>query len=59
MTEAKPDKNSQEELVDDMMSLLASFSGKMYGMRSSQRKKIAQQAKEAIEEPRKQEEAKD
>lgn len=56
-TEAKPDKNAQEELVEDMMSLLASFSGKLYGMRSSQRKKIALQAKEAVEEPAKQEQA--
>ena len=59
VTEDKPDKNYQEELVDDMMSLLAFFSGQMYGMRRSQRKKIAQQAKEAIEEPLKQEETKD
>lgn len=28
------DKNVQEELVEDMMSLIASFSGKLYGMRS-------------------------
>lgn len=30
----KIDKNTQEELVEDMMSLIASFSGKLYGMRS-------------------------
>lgn len=28
------DKNVQEELVEDMMSLIASFSGKLYGLRS-------------------------
>lgn len=28
----KEDKDLQEELVDDMMSLLASFSGKLYAM---------------------------
>lgn len=28
------DKNCQEELVEDMMALIASFSGKLYGMRS-------------------------
>ena len=30
----KEEKSVQEELVCDMMSLLASFSGKLYGMRS-------------------------
>lgn len=33
------DRDAQEELVDDMMSLIVSFSGKLYGMRSGQRKK--------------------
>lgn len=28
------EKTVQEELVEDMMSLIASFSGKLYGMRS-------------------------
>ena len=28
------EKSVQEELVDDMMSLIACFSGKLYGMRS-------------------------
>ena len=28
------EKSVQEELVEDMMSLIASFSGKLYGMRS-------------------------
>ena len=34
----KADKSVQEELVDDMMSLIASFSGKLYGMRSKKNK---------------------
>lgn len=34
------DKSVQEELVDDMMSLIASFSGRLYGLRSSSRRKI-------------------
>lgn len=33
------EKTPQEELVEDMMSLIASFSGKFYGLRSSERKK--------------------
>ena len=51
ITESKPDKSAQEELVDDMVSLLASFSEKLYGMRSSQRKQLAEQVKEIIKEP--------
>ncbi len=36
----KEDKDLQEELVDDMMSLLASFSQKLYRIRGSQKKKM-------------------
>ena len=32
-------KNVQEELVEDMMSLIACFSGRLYGMRSRKAKK--------------------
>ena len=31
-------KSAQEEMVDDMMALIASFSGKLYGMRSKAKK---------------------
>ena len=31
--------NEEQELVDDMMSLIASFSGKLYGLRSGENKK--------------------
>ena len=34
LNDASNDKNVQEELVEDMMSLIAGFSGKLYGMRS-------------------------
>ena len=33
------EKSVQEELVEDMMALIASFSGKLYGLRSGKRKK--------------------
>ena len=33
------DKAVQEELVEDMMSLIASFSGKLYGLRSRRNRK--------------------
>ena len=32
------EKPVQEELVEDMMSLIASFSGKLYGLRSKKNK---------------------
>ena len=31
-------KSAQEEMVDDMMALIASFSGKLYGMRGKTKK---------------------
>lgn len=33
-------KSVQEELVEDMMSLIASFSGRLYGLRSKNKKKL-------------------
>lgn len=38
--EEKEDKDVQEELVDDMMSLLASFAGKMVRIRGNKKKKM-------------------
>lgn len=37
--DVKAEKDVQEELVEDMMSLIASFSGKLYGMRSRKNRK--------------------
>jgi putative resolvase len=34
------DKSAQEELVDDLIKLVASFSGKLYGMRSSKKQQV-------------------
>ena len=39
MRDAAGEKTVQEELVEDMMSLIACFSGKLYGMRSRKAKK--------------------
>ncbi len=36
---APVDETEQEELVEDMMSLIASFSGKLYGLRSRRNRK--------------------
>lgn len=47
----KSTKSSQEELVEDFMSLLASFSGKLYGIRSSEHKKaLLAKAQEELDE---------
>ena len=43
-------KSEQEELVDDMMSLLASFSGKLYGMKSNKKKKAKEYIDSIVEE---------
>lgn len=40
MSDETNDKSVQEEMVEDMMALIASFSGKQYGMRSKQKKEI-------------------
>ena len=33
LNDVSQEKDVQQELVEDMMSLIASFSGKLYGMR--------------------------
>lgn len=35
----KPDKDSEEEFVNDIMMLMASFSGKLYGRRSAKNRR--------------------
>lgn len=43
MSEEEFDKSVQEEMVEDMIALIASFSGKLYGMRSKSKKEIKKQ----------------
>jgi putative resolvase len=38
--EDETDKSAQKELVDDFIKLVASFSGKLYGMRSSKKQQV-------------------
>jgi hypothetical protein len=38
--EDETDKSAQEELGDDLIKLVASFSGKLYGMRSSKKHQV-------------------
>jgi len=42
------DKSPQEELVEDLMSIIASFSGKLYGLRSGKNKKVTKKVKGVI-----------
>ena len=50
LDDQKEDRNIQEELVDDLMSIIASFSGKMYGIRSHKNKALKEKVKDAIED---------
>ena len=43
MSDEETSKSAQEEMVEDMMALIASFSGKLYGMRSKAKKNIIKQ----------------
>jgi putative resolvase len=38
--EDETDKSAEQELVDDLLKLVASFSGKLYGMRSSKKAQV-------------------
>ena len=42
-------KNVQEELVEDLMAIITSFSGKLYGLRSHKNKLIEKQIKGVID----------
>lgn len=46
--EDEVDKSAEEELVEDMIGLVASFSGKLYGKRSSKKRKIVKNVKEEV-----------
>jgi putative resolvase len=41
-------KKAQEELADDLISIITSFSGKLYGLRSKKHKELQKTAKESI-----------
>jgi putative resolvase len=41
-------KTAQEELADDLISIITSFSGKLYGLRSKKHKELQKTAKELI-----------
>lgn len=49
--EAREDTTAEQELTDDMLALLASFSGRLYGMRSHQQQELLQCAQAVIYNP--------
>lgn len=48
LDEAKTMKTAQEELADDLISIITSFSGKLYGLRSKKHRELQQTVKETI-----------
>lgn len=48
--ENEVDKSAEEELVEDMIKLVASFSGKLYGMKSSKKKKVVKSVEREVKE---------
>lgn len=51
-------KTLEAELVQDMLSIVTSFSGKLYGLRSSRRKKLLENVKEILQEKKPEENSK-
>jgi putative resolvase len=45
------DKTSEQELTDDLLALIASFSGRLYGMRSHKQKELLKCAQAVINNP--------
>lgn len=45
------DKSAEQELTDDLLALLASFSGRLYGMRSHKQKELLKCAQAVINNP--------
>jgi predicted site-specific integrase-resolvase len=53
LTILSPDeeKTAEQELTDDLLALLASFSGRLYGMRSHKQKELLKCAQAVISNP--------
>jgi predicted site-specific integrase-resolvase len=45
------DKTAEQELTDELLALLASFSGRLYGMRSHKQKELLKCAQAVIQSP--------
>ena len=49
--EAGEEKTAEQELTDDLLAIIASFSGRLYGMRSHKQKELLQCAQAVINNP--------
>ena len=47
----KKEKTPQEELIEDLITIISYFAGKLYGMRSHKYKKVVEGAKKLIQDP--------
>ena len=45
------DKDPKEELVEDLISIISHFAGKLYGMRSHKYEKVVEGARKLLEDP--------
>lgn len=50
LNDSVEDKSPQQELMDDLMSIIASFSGKLYGLRSGKNKTIENKIENILKE---------
>lgn len=48
VNEHQEEKTPQEELVEDLLAIVTSFSGRLYGMRSNKTKKVVETVKRTI-----------
>jgi putative resolvase len=46
--ESEEDQSPEQELVEDMIKLVSSFSGRLYGMRSKKRKEVVESVKQVV-----------
>ncbi len=49
--EPAEDQTPEQELTDDLLAILASFSGRLYGMRSPKQKELLQCAQAVLHNP--------
>ena len=45
------EKSPQEELIEDLITIISHFAGKLYGMRTHKYKKVVEGAKQLIQDP--------
>ncbi|MEM4815414.1 MAG: IS607 family transposase, partial [Ignisphaera sp.] len=45
------DKDPKEELVEDLITIISHFAGKLYGMRSHKYEKVVEGVRKLVEDP--------